>query len=160
MVTSDQFQNANQAKWTPDGKKLLLIGGISLPSMASQGFRGTPSQLYSVALQHSEKAPDDHEINTEEQAMAALGDNAANLTAAARAARNPGAISTVTVNIEWDGMERRVKKLTNMPGAVMSVVPSPDGRTYAFLSMGGQTGAPGGSRSWCRQRARSLHYSG
>ena len=49
MIASDQFQIASGAKWTPDGKKLLLIGGISVPSMASLGFRGTPSQLYAIS---------------------------------------------------------------------------------------------------------------
>ncbi len=42
--------------------------------MASTGFRGTPSQLYSVALTHMDKDPDDRDINTEEQADGALAE--------------------------------------------------------------------------------------
>ncbi len=136
MIVSTEFQNATGAKWTPDGRRLLIIGGVSVPSMASQGFRGTPSQLYSVPLTHVDKAPDDREINSEEQAMAAMNE------AAAGAVGRAGRVATpvVTVNIEWDGLERRIHKLTSMPGAVMSVVPSPDSRTYAFFSAGGQGG--------------------
>ena len=132
MIASDYFQVASAAKWTPDGKRILLLGGATNQSVASQGFRGSPSQLYSVPLTRVDKAPDDRDINTEEQAMASLND----APAAPRA--RVGAAPTVTVNIEWDGLERRIHKLTSMPGAVMGAVPSPDSRTYAFLSMGGQ----------------------
>lgn len=137
MIVSDEFQVANSAKWTPDGKRLLLIGGVSVPSMASQGFRGTPSQLYSVALTHSDKAPSDSEVNTEEQALAALNE----APAPGRGGRGANAVP-VTVAIEWDGLDRRIKKLTSLPAPVMSVVPAPDSRTYALLSMSPQGGAP------------------
>jgi tricorn protease len=142
MITSDEFQVASGAKWTPDGKKLLLLGGINLPAMASQGFRGTPTQLYAVSLTRIDKAPDDHEINTEEQAMAALAEPGAG--GGGRGGRAAGmAPQNVTVNIEWDDMERRIKKLTTLTTAVMNVVPSPDSRTYAFMSGGGfGQGAP------------------
>ncbi len=142
MIVSDEFQIAGNAKWTPDGKKLLVIAGVSVPSMASQGFRGTPSQLYAVSLNRMDKAPDDREINTEEQALAALNEAAGAIGGGAgRGARGTAANPPpVTVAIEWDGMDRRIKKLTNMPGAIMSVVPAPDSRTYAIMSMGGQTG--------------------
>jgi tricorn protease len=138
MITSDQFQIATGAKWTADGKKLLLIGGVGVPSMASLGFRGSANQLFAVPLTHIDKAPDDREIDTEEQAMAAL--NEAAPVGGGRGGR-AGAAPPVTVNIEWDGLERRIQKLTSMPGAVSMVIPSPDSRTYAFMSMGGGAGA-------------------
>lgn len=141
MISSDLFQVSSGAKWTPDGKKLLLIAGVSVPSMASQGFRGSPSQLYALPLGRVDKAPDDREINTEEQAMALLNEAA---SGARGGGRGPGAGAApipVTVSIEWDGLERRIQKLTSMPGSVMSVVPSPDSRTYAYMSMGGQPSA-------------------
>jgi tricorn protease len=137
MVTSDQFQVATGAKWTPDGKKLLLIGGVNLPSMASTGFRGTPSQLFSVSLTHLDKAPDDREVNTEEQAMAAINEGGNGGGNGGGRAGRGGAPQNVTVAIEWDGMERRIKKLTNSAGSVNSVVPAPDSRTYAFMAAGG-----------------------
>jgi tricorn protease len=139
MIASDQFQIAGGAKWTPDGKKLLVIGGVSLPSMASQGFRGTPAQLFAISLTRIEKNPDDRDINTEEQALAAL-----NEPAAGRGGRGPaGAAPAVDVKIEWDGIDRRVKKLTSGTNAVFAVYPSPDSRTYAFMSGGGFGGGTG-----------------
>ncbi len=141
MISSDQFQIAQGAKWTPDGRKLLFVGGVGLPAMASQGFRGTPSQLYALSLTRIEKAPDDHEINTEAQAMAALNEEAA----AGRGGRGAGAGSrptqNVAVKIEWDDMERRIQKLTTLPASVSLVVPAPDSKTYAFMAMSGAPGA-------------------
>jgi tricorn protease len=136
MITSDQFQIATSAKWTPDGKKLLVIGGVGVPSMASLGFRGTPNQLFAIPLTRSDKAPEDRDINTEEQAMAAM-----NEAPAAGGGRGGRAAAPVTVNIEWDGLERRIVRVTNMPGAVNSVVPAPDSRSYAFMSSSPSTGA-------------------
>jgi len=144
MIASDQFQISSGAKWTPDGKKLLVIGGVSLPAMASTGFRGTPNQLFSISLTHLDKAPDDREINTEEQALAALNEGTGG-GGGGRGGRGAGAgaPANVTVTIEWDGMDRRVKKLTSMTGSVSGVVPSPDSRTYAFTAAGGgAAGAP------------------
>jgi tricorn protease len=133
MITSDEFQISQGAKWTPDGKKLLVIGGVNLPAMASQGFRGTPSQLFAISLTHIDKNPDDRDINTEEQALAALNEGAG------RGGRGPaaGGAATVEVKIEWDGLDRRIKKLTTGTNSVFSVYPSPDSRTYAFQSGGG-----------------------
>ena len=143
MIVSDQFQVGRGAKWTPDGKKLLLIGGVSVPSMASQGFRGTPNQLFAVSLTHIDKAPDDREVNTEEQALAALNEGGGGGGGRGGRGAGGGAPANVTVNIEWDGMDRRIKKLTNMTGSVSAVVPAPDSRTYAFMAAGGgAAGAP------------------
>jgi tricorn protease len=145
MISSDEFQISGNARWTPDGKKLLLLGGISLPSMASQGFRGTPTQLYSISLTKIDKGPVSTEINTEEQGLAAVNEPgaAAGGGRGGRGGGAPGAAAApVQVVIEWDGMDRRIKKLTSMQGSVNSVVPAPDSRSYAFMSMGG--GAAGG----------------
>lgn len=35
MIVSDQFQVVSDAKWTPDERKLLLLGGVSVSSIAS-----------------------------------------------------------------------------------------------------------------------------
>lgn len=125
------FLQSNGAKWTPDGKKLLLLGGVGAASIASTTGRST-SQLFSVALTPIEKDPTDRDINTEAQAEATQQD------AAPRGPRNNG---PVQVKIEWDGIERRITQLTRMAGSVSTVVPSPDGRTYLFMAAGG--GAPG-----------------
>jgi tricorn protease len=137
MIKSDQFQSSLSAKWTPDGKKLLVIGGVNLSSMASQGYRGTANQLYAISLTHLDKAPDERGVDTEEQAMSALNEGTGS-GAAGRGNRGP-----VTVNIEWDGMEGRIHKLTSLPGDVLTVVPAPDSRTYAFLGSGGRPAGEG-----------------
>ncbi|MBY0503251.1 MAG: DPP IV N-terminal domain-containing protein [Bryobacteraceae bacterium] len=133
-IVSDQFQYSTGAKWTPDGKKLLFTGGISAPAMASQGFRGSPAQLYAVSLTRREKAPETREINTEEQALAQL-----NEPPPAGPGRRP-ATSAVNVAIDWEGFESRIQKLGSSAGPVTSVSASPDSKTVLFQVAGG--GAP------------------
>ena len=141
MISSDQFQISQGARWTPDGKKLLLIGGVSLPAMASQGFRGTPNQLYAISLTRVEKDPTDRDVNTEEQALAQLEE----APAGARGGRGGATRRDVQVKIEWDGLEGRFQKLTSSNNSIMTVVPSPDSRTYAFMAGGfGGGGADAG----------------
>ncbi len=135
MIGGDDFLQSSGARWTPDGKKLLLIGGAGAPAMAA--LNRTVTQLYAVALQPAEKAPDTNEINSEEQAMAASADT----PAAGRGGRGAGAAAAppVQVKIVWDGIDRRITQLTRMPGSVTYVVPAPDSRTYLFSAMGGGT---------------------
>jgi tricorn protease len=139
MIASDQFQVSSGAHWTPDGKKLLVIGGISVAGIAQTG-RGWPSQLYAVAFSHIDKDPNDRDINTEEQAQAALAETAAGGGRGGRGGN--GTPANVTVKIEWDGIDRRIKKVVTTPGSIGGVVPSPDSRTYAFQSIGAGVGAP------------------
>ncbi|HTS64911.1 MAG TPA: S41 family peptidase [Candidatus Acidoferrales bacterium] len=128
MIGHDDFLLSSGARWTPDGKKLLLIGGVGAPAMAA--LNRTTTQLYAVSLTPIEKEPGGADINTEEQAMAA-GENAA---PGGRGGRG-GAPANVQVKITWDGMDRRITRLTNMPGSVTYVVPSPDSHTYLFGAM-------------------------
>ena len=131
VIPAEQFQYSSGAKWTPDGKKLLFTGGITAPAMASQGFRGSPAQLFALTLTHLDKAPESRDINTEEQALAQMNEQP-------QGPRRPGVAAVpVTVNIDFDGMERRIQKLGNAPGAVMSISASPDSRTYLFQVGGG-----------------------
>lgn len=133
----DLFLQSSGAKWTPDGKRLLLLGGVGAASIASTTGRST-AQLYSVELTPLEKDPTNRDINTEAQAETATPD-------APGAARGPrggaSASQNVQVKIEWAGIERRITQLTRMPGSVASVVPAPDSRTYLFMALG--AGAPG-----------------
>jgi tricorn protease len=136
MIGGEDFLLSGGAKWTPDGKKLLLIGGVGAPAMAS--LNRTTTQLYSVALNPVEKDPSPAGINTEEQAMAAEN--------AGRGGRGAGAAAAapVVVKITWDGLDRRIQPLTRMSGSVGYVVPSPDSHTYLFSAQGAADGAPGG----------------
>jgi tricorn protease len=135
MIGAEEFLESNGAKWTPDGKKLLLLGGAGVPSMAS--LNRTTSQLYSVALTRIDKGPEEG-VDTEAEALAALD--------ASGPGRGParGAAPKVEVKIEWDGLDRRIKQLTSFGGSVSSVAPSPDSRTYAFWATGGGGGDQGG----------------
>ncbi len=139
MIASDKFLTSRGARWTPDGKKLLFIGGQGGSSgIASTGGRGS-SLLYSFAFNPIDKDPNDHDINTEEQAVAADAAGAGN-TGGGRGGRGAAAApANVEVKIEWDGMERRITEVTSMAN-VQYVVPSPDGHTYLFAA-GGAGGA-------------------
>ncbi len=136
MIGGDDFLQSSGARWTPDGKKLLLIGGVGAPAMAA--LNRTVTQLYAIALTPIEKAPDSADINSEEQAMAAAND-----TGAGRGGRGGAAATApVTVKITWVGLDRRITQLTHMAGSVNFVVPSPDSHTYLFSAMGAATDDP------------------
>ena len=137
MIGGDDFLQSSGARWTPDGKKLLLIGGAGAPAMAA--LNRTVTQLYAVALTPADKSPDTGDINSEEQAMAAAAD-----TAAGRGGRGVGtaAAPAAPVKIVWDGIDRRITQLTHMPGSVMFVAPAPDSRTYLFAAQGAATDDP------------------
>ena len=51
------------------------------------------------------------------------------------------------MKIEWDGLDQRIKKLTQLGGSVTDVVPSPDSRTYAIVAGGGAEEGRGSTRS-------------
>jgi tricorn protease len=130
-IGSDDFIVSSGAKWTPDGKKLLLLGGAGAPGMSA--LNRTVLQLYSVSLTRNEKNPDDHDVDTEAQAEAA----------AAETARRGGAAPKVEVKIEWDGLDQRIRQLTHLGGSVTDVVPAPDSRMYAVVVGGGAEDGPG-----------------
>jgi tricorn protease len=127
MIGHEDFLLSSGGKWTPDGKKLLIIAGAGAPSMAS--LNRTTTQLYAVPLTPVEKEPGAADINTEEQAMATADSGRGGRGGAAQP-------SNVQVKIVWDGIERRITRLTNMPGSVNYVVPAPDSRTYLFGASG------------------------
>ncbi len=130
MIGGDEFLISNGAKWTPDGKRILFLGGVGAAGIAE--LNRPSSQLYSVALTPIEKDPSDRGIDTEAQAEAAQE----TAQGSGRGGRG-GAPSNVQVKIVWDGFDRRITQLTRMPGAVSTVVPSPDSHTYLFSAAGG-----------------------
>ena len=150
-VEGEDFLMSSGAKWTPDGKKLLLLGGVGAPGMAS--LNRSTMQLYSVALTHIEKNPDDRDVDTEEQAQAPQTPNRRNRSSSTNAPStetdaepesprrtNTTATAKVEVKIEWDGLDRRIKRLTSVGGSVVTVAPSPDSKTYAFIASGADDG--------------------
>jgi tricorn protease len=153
-VEGEDFLMSAGAKWTPDGKKLLLLGGVGAPGMAS--LNRSTMQLYSVALTHIEKNPDDRDVDTEEQAQGPptpsrrtrfTGTTSEEATDGDGQAprRTNTASAKVDVKIEWDGLDRRIKKLTSVGGSVTTVKPSPDSKTYAFIASGGDDAEGAGS---------------
>ena len=175
MISDDEeFLMSSGAKWTADGKKIVLLGSVGAPGMSS--LNRTVTQLYSVALMPIDKNPaDERDIHTEPQAAAAPpetprrggrgtgggdaatppaeGDQSDAAAEAPRRGRGAGAgartNAPVEVKIEWNGLNRRIKKLTSMSGSVSTAVPAPDSRSYAFVASGsggedGVTGGPGG----------------
>jgi tricorn protease len=134
-IEAEDFLMSNGAKWTPDGKKLLLLGGVGAPAMSS--LNRTTMQLYSVALSRMTNNPDDRDIDTEEQAESASSDTPRRNRRGGGGSDDAGASTKVEVKIEWDGLERRIRQLTRMGGSVSTVTPAPDSRTYAFVASGG-----------------------
>ncbi|MBI4906699.1 MAG: PD40 domain-containing protein [Acidobacteria bacterium] len=142
IVEGEAFIASSSAKWTPDGKKLLILGSSGTGGVASTARPS--SQLYAVSLVPTDKNPDERDIDTEEQAAAAPQESAGG---ARRGLGGPPAAAPakVEVKIEWDGIERRVRQITRGSESVMAVSPSPDSRTYAFMAFGGGgTDGPGG----------------
>jgi tricorn protease len=131
MIGGDDLLISRGAKWTPDGKKLLFLGGVGAAGIAQ--LSRTTMQLYGVALTPMEKDPSDHGVDTEAQAEASAQDAAP----AGRGGRGAAGPANVQVKIVWDGLNRRITQLTRMPGAVAMVVPSPDSHTYLFSAAGG-----------------------
>ncbi len=133
QIGGGDFLSSTGAKWAPDGRKLLFLGGIGSQSVASTA-RST-SQLFSVSLLPIDKDPNSLDVDTEAQAEAALAENAA----AGRGGRGATAAApaNVQVKITWDGIDRRVTQLTRLPGSVSLVVPAPDSRTYLIMAAGG-----------------------
>ncbi len=139
MIGGEEFLISNGARWTPDGRKLLFLGGNGAPAMAA--LNRTTFQLYSVALVPNEKDPNDRDINTEAQAEAAAQET----PAGGRGGRGANAPANVTVKIVWDGLNRRITQVTHMPSSVMYVVPAPDSRTYLFGAAGGAADGAAGA---------------
>jgi tricorn protease len=140
-ITSDQFQYSNNAKWTPDGKRLLFTAGVTAPAMASQGFRGAPAQLYGVWLTHQDKPPESKDINTEEQALEQLSEAPSGPPPGGRG-RSTASAPPVTVTVDWDGMERRIQKIGSPPSGVSFVAASPDSKTYLLQLFNQNQGGP------------------
>ena len=133
LVGGDDFLIATGARWTPDGKKLVFTAGVGAPSIASTNR--TTMQLYSVALMKRDKDPDERGVDTEEEAMKAQPPLPADRRGPAAAAPK------VDVKIDWDGFDKRIRQVTRSNDSVFSVAPSPDGKTYAFVAAGEQSGA-------------------
>ncbi|MFL6209956.1 MAG: S41 family peptidase [Pyrinomonadaceae bacterium] len=120
--------------FAPDGRKLYFERNDSTSN--SQGDR--PSiQLYSVALEHLDRDPDDPEERAEMEAAQAEQSAGGGEPGAQMGARRQGGgqrPAPKPVNIDWVGLKRRTKQLTRMPFPVGSYTIAPDSRTIVFVT--------------------------
>ena len=124
-------------RWTPDGKKLIFLGGFVQGGSAT--LRENAAALYSVSLAEEEKDPMSRDIDSEAAA------EAAERAAASRGPRGSAAgaeTRAVEVKIDFVGLQRRIHKVTRLSDDIVSAVPSPDSRTYAFVAVGDSEGRP------------------
>ncbi|MDQ5836338.1 MAG: S41 family peptidase [Acidobacteriota bacterium] len=135
-VTFESFSESSP-KFSPDGRKLYFTRNDSVAF--GQGDR--PSiQLYSVALEHLERDPDDPEERAEaeaarEERQAVAVESGGVPIGEFR--RQPGGQRPPArpVNIDWAGLKRRTKQLTRLSSPVTSYTVSPDGRTIVFATV-------------------------
>ncbi|HYL09885.1 MAG TPA: S41 family peptidase [Candidatus Acidoferrales bacterium] len=129
--------SSSAPRWTPDGKKLVFLGGFVQGGSAT--LRENLAALYSVSLAREEKDPMSRDVDDEEAARAAERANPE------RGAMRGGAgqeARPVEVKIDFDGMQRRIHQVTRLSENVVSAVPSPDGRSYAFVTTSEGEGRP------------------
>ena len=131
----DTFSESN-ARWTPDGKKLIFLSGVDQGGIST---RRSANQLFSVSLQKEEKNPLDRGVDEESEATAEA-------PATGRGGPREGAAPRqVEVKIDWEAMSRRIRQVTRSSDNVITAVSSPDSRLYAFVAVTEQEGRTGSS---------------
>ncbi len=131
-LSDDVLFASSAARWTPDGKRLIFLGGYVQGGSAT--LRQNVAALHSVALSREEQDPLSRDIDDEEQAVAA------ERTGERGAGRGQQQTAPPDVKIDWDGIERRVRQLTRLSDNIVTVAPSPDSRSYAFVASGDDAG--------------------
>ncbi len=128
-IGGDVLFSSTFARWTPDGRKLLVLGGVAQAgSIAST--RQPTMQLYAVTLTREDRDPRDRGVDSEEEAQAAGPARGRGPAGAATSSSPPD------VRIEWESLDRRIRQLTRLADNVITVTPSPDSRLYAFVAAG------------------------
>ena len=144
-VTFESFSESNP-HFSPDGRKLFFTRNDSVTF--GQGDR--PSvQLFSVALEHLDRDPDDPEERAEaeaarEEQQPPAGEGGMPGGQGMRRQMGAQRQPARPVNIDWAGLKRRTKQLTRLSSPVIDYTISPDGRTLVFATVetAGITGVP------------------
>jgi tricorn protease len=134
-LSDDVLFASSGARFTPDGKKLIFLGGYVQGGSAT--LRDNVAALYSVALAREDRDPLSRDVDDEEQGQAA--ERSASERGAGRGA---AAQATPEVKLEWEGLDRRIRQLTRLSDNITSAVPAPDSRSYAFVANGDAEGRP------------------
>src|SRR5919197_3692671 len=135
-VTFESFSESNP-RFSPDGRKLYFTRNESV----SFGQGDRPSiQLYSVALEHLDRDPDDPEERAEaeaarEEQRQQLAESMSEGGGAAPTRAFQSHRNARPVNIDWAGLKRRTKQLTRLSSPVIDYTVSPDGRTLVFATV-------------------------
>jgi len=124
-ITDDGLFASSSARWTPDGRKLIFLGGYVQGGSAT--LRQNVAALYNVSLTKEDRDPVSRDIDDEEAAQAA------DRAAAARGPRPQGG-EAPEVKIDWEGMDRRIRQVTRISDSISTAIPSPDSRTYVFVA--------------------------
>ena len=112
-VTFDSYNDAGP-EFSPDGRTLYfrrlegVQGGLGGPALA---------QLWAVGLERLGQDPDDPDTRPADSARV-----------------RPGANPPRELAIDWAGLERRTRRLTNMPFPVGDFAVAPDGRGIVFAT--------------------------
>jgi tricorn protease len=137
-LADDLLFASSGAHFTSDGKKLIFLGGFVQAGSAT--LRDNRAGLYSVSLAREERDPMSRDLDDEKSAEAA--EKAAAERMRERARPGAAAAEPKEVLLDWDGLERRIHAVTHLSENVVSAIPSPDGRTYAFVTSSEGDGRP------------------
>ncbi len=124
QVTFDSY-NDNAPEFSPDGRTLYFrrVEGVQ-SGLGGQAL----AQLWAVGLEKQTFDPDDPDLRPAEDTARRAGGRQA---------------PPRDLVIDWAGLERRTRRLTNMPSAVAAFAAAPDGRTLLFATqeqVGARTG--------------------
>jgi tricorn protease len=131
-VTFDSNSDVNPY-FAPDGRKLFFqrIEGTT-------GNAPNSVQLYSVALEHLDRDPDDPEerAETEPAPPGEGGEAAGGVTGTGMARRGPAERRQPPkeIKMDWSGLKRRTRQITRMPFPVGNYTVAPDSRTIVFVT--------------------------
>jgi tricorn protease len=148
-LNDDILFSTSAPRWTGDGKKIVFLGGYAQGGSAT--IRDNNTTLYSVSLSEEEKDPLSRDIDDEADGEAierARSERAAgarraggSLASGAGEGRTEGR-PVVGVKIDFAGLDRRIHRVTRAADNVLTVIPSPDSRTYVFVTQSEDEGRP------------------
>jgi tricorn protease len=128
-LTFDSNSDTNP-RFAPDGRKLFFQR-----IEASGGATPNSVQIYSVALEHLDRDPDDPDERTEPEASPA-GAGEAGAEGAPPPRRGPAERRQPPkeIKMDWAGLKRRTRQITRMPFPIFSYNVAPDSRTIVFVT--------------------------